>query len=355
VRFAALFSDWCEYPPLYFFLETWLSDAWNARVIGGKGVSAVPYLHVRDVVVFMRRLLVGFDELEQREVLQVSPNGATSHHELFELANVAYRGFRRRPVFMPHLVARIGVWGMDLVGRLLGSRPFERPWMVSYIDLSLTVDARRTHRRLGWKPRDRLLIERRVPFLVENMKTDPVEWQRRNQAAMKEVRMRDNLRIHRLLEKHHHRIGRELIKTQQGPVGARVFPSYHHIKGDILEWRYTVVMRHLMNAIRTRDKGIFTAFCRDVAARRYAEGFAPEELVAVLQTLCQICLRRLREDPGAEGLESALQDLITMTIQFGSDQVFETFEELADLDEEKASLGLADSSSARSPATMLTD
>jgi len=23
-RFAALFSDWCEYPPLYFFLDTWL-------------------------------------------------------------------------------------------------------------------------------------------------------------------------------------------------------------------------------------------------------------------------------------------------------------------------------------------
>ena len=25
VRFAALFSDWCEYPPLFMFLETWLS------------------------------------------------------------------------------------------------------------------------------------------------------------------------------------------------------------------------------------------------------------------------------------------------------------------------------------------
>ncbi len=29
VRFAAMFSDWCEYPPLYMFLETWLSNAWN--------------------------------------------------------------------------------------------------------------------------------------------------------------------------------------------------------------------------------------------------------------------------------------------------------------------------------------
>ena len=42
VRFAALFSDWCEYPPLFMFLETWLSSAWNARMLGGRGQSAIP-------------------------------------------------------------------------------------------------------------------------------------------------------------------------------------------------------------------------------------------------------------------------------------------------------------------------
>ena len=37
VRFAALFSDWCEYPPLYMFLDTWLSRQWNHRMLGGMG------------------------------------------------------------------------------------------------------------------------------------------------------------------------------------------------------------------------------------------------------------------------------------------------------------------------------
>jgi len=37
LRFAAVFSDWCEYPPLYKFLETWLSknmirEYWVAEV-----------------------------------------------------------------------------------------------------------------------------------------------------------------------------------------------------------------------------------------------------------------------------------------------------------------------------------
>ncbi len=57
VRFAALFSDWCEYPPLYMFLRTWLSRAWNRRVLGGRGESAIPYLHIKDAMVFLRRVI----------------------------------------------------------------------------------------------------------------------------------------------------------------------------------------------------------------------------------------------------------------------------------------------------------
>ena len=49
VRLAAIYSDWCEYPPLFIFLSTWLSRKWNARILGGKGLSAVTYLHINDL------------------------------------------------------------------------------------------------------------------------------------------------------------------------------------------------------------------------------------------------------------------------------------------------------------------
>ena len=57
VRFAALFSDWCEYPPLYMFLDTWLSSRWNRRLLGGMGQSAIPYLHVHEVPRFFSCLI----------------------------------------------------------------------------------------------------------------------------------------------------------------------------------------------------------------------------------------------------------------------------------------------------------
>ncbi len=56
-RFGAIYSDWCEYPPLYVFLRTWLGSSWRSRIVAGRGEMAVPYIHIRDLVAFFRRLL----------------------------------------------------------------------------------------------------------------------------------------------------------------------------------------------------------------------------------------------------------------------------------------------------------
>ncbi len=328
VRFAALFSDWCEYPPLYCFLDTWLSQAWNSRVLGGKGASAIPYLHLRDAVSFIRKLLHRLDDLDQREVLQASTNGATNHRELFDLATLSYFGERKKPIHMPAFLCRIGVRARDLLGRLLGNRPFERPWMLKYLDLGLMVDAERTRRRLDWVPRPRLQIKRRIPFLVEHLKTDPVEWHRRNQAAMKEVTIHPNLRVHRLLEKHQEEIRREFVESVRSQDGQARFPTYQQVSAEILDWRFVVVLRHLLNSVRTGEKGIFTAYCRDLAEKRFSQEFAVDEVCGALDTLGRICRHRLIDDTGSKGLEGSIWDHVTMTFQLGCDQVQETYEDL---------------------------
>jgi hypothetical protein len=253
-----------------------------------------------------------------------------SHIELFNLANLYFRGRYRRPIRMPALLARLGVWGRDLMGRLLGKRPFERPWMVRYIDADLAVDASRTYSRMGWRPRERLFVGRRIPFMVEHIKTDPLEWYRRNQAALKEVRMRDNLRIHRLLEKHHDEIRVRFLERQMLSFGAeRRFPNYREVPPEILEWRFTVILRHLLNAVRTGEKGLFTAYCRDLAEKRLEDGFPAVEVCRALELLNSTCMEVLAEDPEARGLEEALHNHLHMTVQFGCDQVMETYEEVS--------------------------
>jgi len=326
VRFAALFSDWCEYPPLFMFLQTWLGSTWQRRVLGGKGESAIPYLHVHDVVLFLEQVLARLDRIRSCEVLIASPDAAVSHRQLYEASTLAYHGTRHKPLFMPRPLCRPGMYARDLMGRLMGQRPFEQPWMADYIDTVMAIDASRTRTRLGWAPRPRLEIMRRLPFLIENLKSDPAQWNLRNRAAMKEVSIPANLKVHWLLERHHEEIIDEFNRLLTGPDAQHRFSRYQHLTAEEHDWRHRIVMRHLLNAVRTKDRGIFMAYCRDLAEQRLGEGYPANELCGALEGLNLVCWRVLRRDPESKGMRPAIFDYVTSTLRSGCDQAQDVYE-----------------------------
>ena len=69
-------------------------------------------------------------------------------------------------------------------------------------------------------------------------------------------------------------------------------------------------------------------YCKDLAEHRFEQGFRVLEVADALDALEQICLQVLSRDPDSQGLGPALHDHLSMTIQFGRDQVEETFEHL---------------------------
>jgi nucleoside-diphosphate-sugar epimerase len=328
VRFAALFSDWCEYPPLFVFLETWLSSAWNSRMLGGRGQSAIPYLHVDDLTLFFLALVDRLEEVPPGQVLQASPDGAVSHEQLYDEATLLHFGKKRASIHMPRPLCGPGMWGLDLLGRLVGKRPFERPWMARYIDLAMTIDASRTRAILGWEPRPRLQVLRRLPFLLENRKTDPIEWNRANRAAMKEVHLETNLRIFGLLKKHAHEIALEYTEVLTGSEGQARFPSYQQVSEHDHRWNHTLILRHLMNAVRTRERSILVSYCRDLAERRFQQGFQTREVCDALRELNRIVYKRLLRDPEAAGMKADLYEHVTMTLTWGCDEAQQVFEHL---------------------------
>ncbi|HPS77499.1 MAG TPA: NAD(P)-dependent oxidoreductase [Thermoanaerobaculaceae bacterium] len=328
VRFAALFSDWCEYPPLFMFLGTWLSGAWNARVLGGRGHSAIPYLHVHDAAAFLGNLLEKVDILEPEEVVVASPDGAVSHQKLYDVATALFPGPQRRPIHMPKVLCGPGMLARFLLGRLLGNVPFERPWMARYIDLEMTVDASRTRERLDWSPRPRLEILRRLPFLLTNFRLDVQEWNRLNRAAMKVVQLRPNLLIHRLLEAHDEEIRQEFTDRLIAPDRLGLRRSYQLILPEEHDWNHRLILRHLRNSILTHEKAIFMGYCRDLAERRHEQGFHREEVCYALVRLSEICVRVLEADPAAAPVWEHLDDFVASTIQFGIDQIEDVFDHL---------------------------
>mgnify|MGYP000101971027 CR=1 FL=1 len=168
-----------------------------------------------------------------------------------------------------------------------------------------------------------------MPFLIENLKYDPMEWTRRNRDAMKQVRIRPNLKIHSLLEKHKEEIAETFIEALR-----RKYPSYKTMTEQDHYWNHRLIMRNLRNAIRLRVKADFMSYCRDLAERRLEEGFTAEDLVKALETVDRVCIQTLMRDEEAEDMQPYMYQCITMTIRFGIDQVLETCDRIHEQREE---------------------
>jgi len=326
VRFGALFSDWCEYEPLYRFLEIWLSDHPRRRVLAGHGLSAVPYLHVRDSVSFLETLLERRDRIDPREVLIASNDGATTHREIFEVATAAHFGERERPLLVPKSLCRTGLGLRQLATRAGAAPIFERPWMGRYIDLQLRVDAARTRERLGWAPRPRLDLCRRIPFLVQNRKSIPVEWHRRNQAAMRLGRLHENLHVHRLLEQRAAALAAALARHLLAPERRDRFLGSAGRRPERIEAECALLVDALLEAVRTGEKVRFRDACRELAAERCRAGLAAEELTATLDVLNDLAVLDLAGESPGPSWYLALYDHLTMTVQFGIDEVFDVYD-----------------------------
>ena len=196
VRFGAVYSDWCEYPPLYVFLNTWLGGSWRARILAGSGPERDPlHSHPRRRHVHQapaappRASRAGRDPDRVDDGLHLAPPAVRARDPF-----VLRVGETGDPVPRPALRPRHGVDerpGTDLRGPM----PFERLWMYHYIDRQMEVDNSHSRARLDWSPSARYQMERRLPFLIERFKSESVEWHARNAAVMRKDIVRPDLAI----------------------------------------------------------------------------------------------------------------------------------------------------------------
>jgi len=325
VRLAAVFSDWCEYEPLFRFLETWLSPSAMHALLAGCGLSAVPYLHLRDTVEFFRRLVLHLDHL-RHDILLASTDGATPHRDLYDAATAAHYGRRQRAIYLPKPLCCAGIALRRVLGRALGAPPFERPWMGRMIDKQLAVDAGGTRAWLGWAPRTRLAVTRRMPFLVQNRKSHPTEWHRRNHAALRRERLHENLQIHRILEEREAELVERFDHYLLDPARSMTFRDFHRTAPEQHTPLHRELVEGLLESLRLADKGVFVAASRSYAERRREQGFSETEVTQALAALEELCRTVVAPHGSGDAWQAAMRDHVDMTVRFGIDAVEEVFE-----------------------------
>lgn len=186
VRIAAVYSDWCEYLPLYYLLNNWLSgNLLNSRIIAGHGQTAIPYIHVHDLVHFFVKVIEKSEELEQNIILNASPDGATSHLELFRIATQYYYPKPLKPFFTNRRLLVPIVLAHRLLNRLQGKNAFEQLWMLDYVDKQLVAESSKTRKTLGWEPTPSKTITNRLALLIDNMQMNREVWRMKNESMQR--------------------------------------------------------------------------------------------------------------------------------------------------------------------------
>jgi len=330
VRLAAVYSDWCEYPPLYKFLLTWLSGSWDSRFLGGKGESAVTYIHINDLCKFFNTVLRKSNEVPKFDIYNASPDKSTSHRELFRIATNYFYGKSVKPIYIPKIFTYPGLIVKNLLNKIFkpGDIPFETFWMIKYIDLKLDVNSFYTRKSLAWEPVPRCNIERRLLFLIEKMKSHPDEWKLRNEAILKRVINRPNLIIYENMIEEKENILSQVSEYILSPENKITYSGYNTMKKDDFQYCLSNLYELLLAVIRSGDRSLIMKYIDDIVLRRFEDGFKPVEICNLFTTFDDIILTVLISKKSLQNLRQAINDYVTLSIQIIKDEIEDMYEKL---------------------------
>lgn len=333
LRLAAIFSDWCEYGPLYVFLSTWLSGRWNSQIIAGKGITSIPYLHIHDLNRLINRIMNCTEQLNPCPVYVAGGNGSTNHNELFEIAVRYNYGRQIKSIHIPKIIALTGVIFLDWIGRLLGNRPFERSWMIKYVDKLLHLDSTKTQEEVNWKPISRYHVLRRLLFLIENMKSNPSKWHQKNQEAiLKTHTIRPNLMIYEVMINIEKEIFSDMLAMFLDPGNSERFKTYQQIEIDKLEKRLSNIYAMLKTAVRTGDRLHILSYAHNLAIEHFVEGFDVDEVTDAVEYFAWNIVQRLLKENNLQDLEQCIYDEIMLTTQLVVDEIQDSYERITGVD-----------------------
>lgn len=325
-RLGAVYSDWCEYPPLYTFINTWLGKTWKSKILAGKGDSAIPYIHIRDVASFIRQLLHAYQNIKSGEVLIVSTEGSTSHLDLYKLTTRYYFGDETRPIYMPKIMCGLGIYVLNFFKRLFKQEIFEQPWMIKYIDKRLTVKLNKTPETINWRPSPRLQIEKRFPFMIERMKSESLTWQMKNISILRKTYERIDFIIYSALADEEDIIVEKILTSVFKSSEYVLYNHLQKMEQSELKWFIKLIYRLILTSINSNNKLLIQNYFEVSGISRFKAGYVLDEMTFILKAINKEIIGFLKAQKHLEKFEKEFYFYITLPIEFGIDEAEQQFQ-----------------------------
>jgi len=210
---------------------------------------------------------------------------------------------------------------------IASSQPFEKKWMIKCIDRKLVVDSTATQILLNWQPTPRYNISRRLLFILEKMKSHGHEWELKNEAQLKRVARRTNILIYESLAKNKEIILADIIDLIIN-VNNKSFSRYQQLDENDFQCYMSTLYHLLLATIRSNDRYLMLKYIDEIAIRRFAEGFLPQELCATLQVYKEKLISFLSNIDELKNMKQEIYDNIGLTLQLAQDEIEYLYESL---------------------------
>ena len=159
------------------------------------------------------------------------------------------------------------------------------------------------------------------------MKSNPHEWNLKNEATLKHVSYRPNLIIseHLIVEKE--RILAIIFSSILSPEMSDILVNYQIMESGILKSAISSIYNVLALAVRQSDKSIMVEYTLDIAKERYESDYTCEEVKKALDLIQNIIISDVlnNKDLGIDKQE--IYDFVGITMQLAMDEVEDVYEQ----------------------------
>jgi hypothetical protein len=160
------------------------------------------------------------------------------------------------------------------------------------------------------------------------MKGHPDEWRVKNEAALKRVTGRANLQIYEEMIRRKEKLLAKISSTILSADEEDKFNRYKLMNHDDFQCYMSTLYHLLMAAVRSSDRSLMLQYIDDIAIRRFAEGFEPEELCNTLLVFKEIIITELTSTKELRNIKQDIYDYIGLTIQLAQDEIEDLYENL---------------------------
>ena len=175
LRFAGVYDDGCHSPPLAHQIQRIYERQLESHLYAGSTSHGTSYVHMDDVVDSIVRTVERRAKLPAETVLLIGEPDALSYDELQhtfmrQIHDESYESYS-----VPGPIAKVGAWVED---KILGQKPFIKPWMIDRANDHYALDITRATEMLGWVPQHTL--RKAIPHMVAALKADDLGFYREN-------------------------------------------------------------------------------------------------------------------------------------------------------------------------------